>query len=82
MPKILIFTRHECGPSAQIRQALKKADVDAEVINIESDPNLALKYKINALPTTLIIEGDDVVREFVGYSKGFIDRLKEFECQE
>lgn len=75
--KIIKFYSDTCGPCKVLDSNLKKANIDYESINANSDENYTLveKYKIRAVPTLIkednggpFTEGNIVLR-YVPYKK-------------
>lgn len=61
--KVLKFWAEWCGPcklaAPIVKQACEEAGVPLQEVNVDDDPdNLAVKYKVKALPTVVILNKD------------------------
>jgi thioredoxin 1 len=72
LPVIIDLWAEWCGPcrmySPEIEEAAKEFEGKAKFvkINVDDNQNIATKYNIMSIPTTLIIQGGNVKAENVG----------------
>lgn len=66
--KIIKFYSDTCGPCKVLDSNLKKAGIDYESINANSDENdtLVEKYKIRAVPTLIKEENGKEIARHIG----------------
>lgn len=68
---IVDFYADWCGPckmQSPIIDAIANeiSNIKVGKINVDENPNLAVKYDIMSIPTILILKGGQVAKEFVG----------------
>lgn len=68
---IVDFYADWCGPckmQAPIIEKIAEENPNVKVgkLNVDENPNLAVKYEIMSIPTILIIKNGQIVRELVG----------------
>ena len=68
---IVDFYADWCGPckmQSPIIDAIanEKSNVKVGKLNVDENPNTAVKYDVMSIPTILIIKGGQVAKEFVG----------------
>ncbi|MGC8568261.1 MAG: thioredoxin [Candidatus Micrarchaeia archaeon] len=72
IPVVIDLWAEWCGPcrmfSPEIEEAAKVFEGKAKFvkINVDNNPNIASKYNIMSIPTTLIIQNGEVKAESVG----------------
>ncbi len=71
MTKFLYFSAEWCGPCKVygpiIDKVSKNNNIEINKIDVDQNPDLALKYGIRSIPTTLIIDDAGVVlKKFIG----------------
>src|SRR5688500_8694592 len=72
LPVIVDFYADWCGPCKMIAPALEEiaTDLAGQVkiakVNIDEEPALAQRYKIQSLPTLLYFQGGAVVNQIIG----------------
>lgn len=66
--EILKFSKKGCAPCATVSSLLKEANIPYTEIDIMdlTQTDLVLKYGIRNVPTTMLIEGEEVKRKVVG----------------
>lgn len=74
MKKIIKFEKDDCNPCAMVSQVLDKSGVKYEKINPFNNPEIAMKYKVRSVPTTILIAGEEEVKRSVGFN---LDELNE-----
>ncbi|HBX21369.1 MAG TPA: thiol reductase thioredoxin, partial [Porphyromonadaceae bacterium] len=65
----------DCNPCVMVSQFLEKKHVAFEAVNPFNRPELAMKYKIRAVPTTLLVEEDVELERVVGYDPDKLNTL-------
>lgn len=74
---LVVFSTDWCGPSKRFIKALQEANINCfSIINAEKATDLAEKYSIRAVPTTILLDDKgDIIKKFVGYDdeKGIQD---------
>ena len=74
MKKIIKFEKDNCNPCAMVSDLLDKSGVTYEKINPFNNPEMAMKYKVRTVPTTILLESNQEVKRSVGFN---IEELKE-----
>jgi thioredoxin 1 len=65
--KIKIFTADWCKTCKMYTDELKKQNIEFESIDIKHNPTKAIKYKVRALPTTVLMnDRGNFVLKFAG----------------
>lgn len=73
---ILVFGADFCASCKGYKQRLKTLGIPFTEIDAEEEVDLANKYSIRTLPTTILLENDKVVAKFVGFLKD--DDIKKY----
>ena len=78
MKKILRFTASWCGPCKALANTLKNEDIGLpiEVIDIDDDTKMAIKYNICSVPTLVIDDDGKEVTRITGARP--LDQLKKW----
>ena len=78
MKKILRFTASWCGPCKSLATNLETAAIATpiEVIDIDENRELAMKYGIRGVPTLIMLDDDTEVKRIVGVKP--VQALKEW----
>lgn len=68
--KLLKFGAPWCSQCIVQDSEFKKNPVSVEVkiFNVEEDEAMAEKYKIRSIPNIILIEGDKIIKQWVGYT--------------
>ena len=82
--KVLKFQAKWCGPCQALKMAMAGEDVGVEVedVDIDSSPELAVKYRVRGVPTLIYLRDDQEIGRKVGGGslqevKTWIDLTKE-----
>ena len=82
--KVLKFHAKWCGPCQALNMALLDEDVGVEIegVDVDSSPELAVKYRVRGVPTLIYLRDDQEIGRKVGGGtlqevKTWIDLTKE-----
>lgn len=67
MKKIIKFEKEDCNPCTMVSEYFNANRVSFDAVNPFNSPEVAMKYKIRSVPTTLLVEGEDVLMRIVGF---------------
>lgn len=77
MKKIIKFEKSDCNPCVMVSKHLDSKSTVFETINPFNNPEVAVKYKIRSVPTTLLIENDEVLMRSIGYQPDELNQIIE-----
>lgn len=66
MKKVIVFSATWCANCNAQRQKLTQAGIEYEVVDVDKEMQKAREFKVRSLPTTVIVEGDTIVRQLTG----------------
>ena len=68
MKKVLRFTATWCGPCKMLAKNLEsvKTETPIEVIDIDENQEMAMKFGIRGVPTLVMVEDDKETKRMVG----------------
>ena len=67
MKRIIKFEKEDCNPCLMVSEYFKTHSIAFDAINPFNNPEVAVKYKIRSVPTTLLIENGEVLMRVTGY---------------
>lgn len=67
MKRILKFEKEDCNPCVMVSDFLYRNNILFDKINPFNQPETAIRYKIRSVPTTLLLDEDEVLLKVVGY---------------
>ena len=71
------FEKEDCSPCAMVSELLDKNGVEYEKINPFNNPELAVKFKVRSVPTTILIDNDLEVKRIIGFKPDELNDLIE-----
>ncbi len=76
MKKILKFEKEDCNPCFLVSDFLEKNNILFNKIDAYNHPEIAIKYKVKSVPTTILIDNDEILLRVVGYKPEELIQLK------
>lgn len=68
--KIIKFGAPWCPSCKTQDRELDKIDgIEVQKVNVDEDNTLAVKYGVRSLPTILLLDSEEVIKKFTGYTK-------------
>lgn len=64
MTTILVFSAQWCSECDPYKQMLRQNGIEITEIDIENDTEIAMQYGIKSLPTTIILQGSEIIARF------------------
>lgn len=77
MKKIVKFEKEDCNPCKQVSEYFTTRNILFETINPFDNPELAMKYRIRSVPTTLLVEENQEVMRVIGFQPNELNKLIE-----
>lgn len=77
MKKIVKFEKEDCQPCVMVSEYFSTRNIAFEAINPFNQPEIAMKFRIRSVPTTLLLEEDQEVMRVVGYQPQELSTLVE-----
>ena len=80
--KVLVdFWASWCGPCKMIAPVLEKLSAEYDnvkfcKVNVDEEPALAIKFKVESIPTLLLFEDGKLTKKLIGFRSE--DAIKEF----
>lgn len=62
----IYFTAEWCGPCKMIKPKVQSSGKPIQIVNVDSDNELANKYNIKSIPAIIGLEGGQVVERHIG----------------
>jgi len=83
MKKILFFSAPWCGSCKILKPRINSLEKDGKIqvehLNSDNNPDLAIKYSIENIPTLILVEGEEEVGRLTGAKSK--DQILEFYNQ-
>ncbi|MFT4169347.1 MAG: thioredoxin family protein [Dysgonomonas sp.] len=75
MNKIIKFEKTDCNPCVMVSQYLDSKSISFEAINPFDNPELAVKYKVRSVPTTILLKDNDELMRSIGYQPEELNKI-------
>ena len=68
MKKVIRFTASWCQPCKALAMILLDVNTDKsiEVVDIDENKELAIKYRVRSVPTLIMLDGDNEIKRMTG----------------
>ena len=66
MKKVIVFSATWCANCNAQKQKLTQAGIEYEVVDVDKEMQKAREFKVRSLPTTVIVEGNTIVKQLTG----------------
>lgn len=76
MKKVLKFEKEDCNPCVLVSDFLTKNEIVFDKIDAYNQPEMAMKFKVRSVPTTLLLNDDEVLLKVVGYKPEELTLIK------
>ncbi len=77
MKKIIKFEKADCNPCVMVSQHLDSKLISFEAINPFDNPELAVKYRVRSVPTTILLKDNDELMRIIGYQPEELNKMIE-----
>lgn len=67
MKKIIKFEKENCNPCVMVSEYFNKLSICFDAVNPFNQPEMAMKYRIRSVPTTLLLEDDRELMRVTGF---------------
>lgn len=68
--RLMKFEADWCGPCLKMRPVVDQIStahgLPVQVVNVDKDAETTARYKVNGIPTLVLLDGDEEVARFVG----------------
>ena len=62
----MVFSADWCTNCVAQKKRLEQAGVEFEVVDVDNDMQKAKQYGVRGLPTTVVLSGSEVFKQFTG----------------
>lgn len=66
MKKVIVFSATWCTNCNSQKLKLTQAGIEYEVVDVDKEMQKAREFKVRSLPTTVIVEGNTIVKQLTG----------------
>jgi thioredoxin 1 len=70
MKRVIYVSAPWCGPCGAFKPILKEVTAEmgipVEYVDVDTNPDIAEKYGIRAVPTTILLNGDNMLFKYSG----------------
>ena len=77
MKKIIKFEKEDCNPCVMVSAYFSSRNIAFEAINPFNNPELAMKYKVRSVPTTILLEEENELMRIIGYQPADLNLMIE-----
>lgn len=64
--KLIYFTSPTCSPCKAMKPLLNELDIEMDEHDVSISQDLAYKYAVRSVPAFFILEGENVLNQWVG----------------